>query len=163
MIAANGLMLLREASAACSCSYNFQTSLALVPDTTGAEPWYASAGERDLRPVRQLRVDFRAPGDRRDTAGNLWFAWPRPQLTGVYPLSLAASNNTLTVELAPADTPERAFTVRLTGPPGWRWTVGSQTQTATTGVVEFPNVTAGRFLTIRGSALEKLELLEERR
>jgi len=31
-----------------------------------------------VTPVKHLAVNFAAPGDRRDGAGRVWFAWPRP-------------------------------------------------------------------------------------
>lgn len=79
LIAANGLLLAPEGSAGCSCSYNFQTSLALVPGPAGDDVWYAFAGKVITDLIRQARLNFGAPGDRRDDRGNAWLSYPRPR------------------------------------------------------------------------------------
>ena len=89
MIAANGLMNLPEGSAACSCSYNFHTSVALAPDEDAPAPWCVFAGTDPSRPVRTLRVNFGAPGDHAEKDGARWFAWPRPGLPGAAALPIA--------------------------------------------------------------------------
>jgi len=80
IIAANGLILCPESSSGCECSYNYQTSLALVPTTDRTRTWYALAGLRETSEtseVRQLRVNLGAPGDRRDRNGVAWLGFPR--------------------------------------------------------------------------------------
>ena len=88
MVAAAGLMILPESSSGCTCSYNFQTSLALVPSARRrVEPWYVFYGEPPDRPVKRLRVNFGAPGDRRDGEA-AWLAFPRPGAPGSCPVPL---------------------------------------------------------------------------
>ena len=78
MVAANGLLVCAEASSGCSCGYNFQTSLALAPAgrETG-KPWYVFARQPSDDLVNCVRLNFGAPGDRRDQKGNAWLAYPR--------------------------------------------------------------------------------------
>jgi len=78
-IAANGLVLMPPGDAGCTCSYNYQTTIALVP-TTRNEEWSVFSAE-GLEPgtrIRHVTVNFGAPGDRRDGDGRLWLAFPRP-------------------------------------------------------------------------------------
>ncbi|MBT3289489.1 MAG: PQQ-binding-like beta-propeller repeat protein, partial [Victivallales bacterium] len=89
MIPANGLVLMAEGSSGCACSYNFQTSLALAPATRPRDVWYTFPATSPWGAVKQLRLNFGAPGDRRDAQGNAWLGFPRPQLGGVSPVSVA--------------------------------------------------------------------------
>jgi len=77
MVAANGLMIIPEGSAGCGCSYSFQASLALVPSDR-QDYWYVFTGLADTGRVEHLRLNFGAPGDRRDSDGNAWIGYPRP-------------------------------------------------------------------------------------
>ena len=77
-IPAAGLLLMPEASSACSCSYNFQTSVALIPGGSDRDVWYVFGGEPDREVTRRLRLNLGAPGDRRDEQGNGWLGYPRP-------------------------------------------------------------------------------------
>jgi len=88
MVPANGLMVLPEGSSGCSCSYNFQTSLALVPARAGGNLWNVFHGERTESPLRSAAINCGAPGDRRDTAGVAWLAFPRPDVRGASPVPL---------------------------------------------------------------------------
>ncbi|MCD6360553.1 MAG: PQQ-binding-like beta-propeller repeat protein, partial [Armatimonadetes bacterium] len=79
VIAANGLVLSPDADSACTCAYNFQTSLALEPAPEREEDWSifsvpTSASAR----IRHARLNLGAPGDRRDDDGNVWLCMPRP-------------------------------------------------------------------------------------
>ena len=91
IIAANGLLILPETSSGCTCSYNFQTSLALVPDSGQRDTWYVFPGRRDPWPVKSIRLNIGAPGDRRDARGRGWFAYPRPRMLGSCPVPAAVS------------------------------------------------------------------------
>jgi len=99
VIAANGLVLMPPGDAGCTCSYNYQTTVALVP-TTRNEQWSVFSSTEDLitssmaeivaigsntfaglKPgarIRHVRVNLGVPGDRRDEDGKLWLAFPRP-------------------------------------------------------------------------------------
>lgn len=80
-IPADGLALMPEASAGCLCLYPITCSLALEP-RPDHQRWgiYSTGGAST--PVRHLAVNLGAPGDRRDTKGQLWFGFPRPGLPG---------------------------------------------------------------------------------
>ena len=78
-IAADGLALVPEASAGCVCLFPIVCSLALEPRADHERWGIYSAGD-PLFPVRHLAVNLGAPGDRRDSQGTLWLAYPRPSL-----------------------------------------------------------------------------------
>jgi len=86
MIAAGGLMILPESSSGCTCSYNFQTSLALIPGAPRNDLWYVFPGQPSSLPVKQLRLNLGAPGDRHDTGGAAWLGFPRPTTPGTCPV-----------------------------------------------------------------------------
>ncbi|HUT13763.1 MAG TPA: PQQ-binding-like beta-propeller repeat protein [Thermoguttaceae bacterium] len=76
-IPAGGLLLVPEASAGCMCAFPNVCSIVFQPREQ-LEGWamYSSVGE--TTPVRRLAINFGAPGDRQDAAGNLWLGFPRP-------------------------------------------------------------------------------------
>lgn len=76
-IPANGLVMMPEASSGCVCPDPVQCTTVFVPRPAGGR-WtmYSAAG--DMTPVKRLGINFGAPGDRRDSAGNIWLAHPRP-------------------------------------------------------------------------------------
>jgi hypothetical protein len=79
-IPANGLVLFPDASAGCTCSYPINATVALEPKRELAT-WSVCVQNGDQTPVRRLGVNFGAPGDWRDAAGNMWFAYPHPPNT----------------------------------------------------------------------------------
>ncbi|MFQ6096416.1 MAG: PQQ-binding-like beta-propeller repeat protein [Armatimonadota bacterium] len=93
MIPAGGLVLMPEGASSCTCPYNFQTSLALAPDTR-FENWSLFAAEPEKRSarIRHLAVNFGAVGDQRDSEGRLWLGYPRPFRPGVLMIPLLTSN-----------------------------------------------------------------------
>jgi len=83
MVPACGLVLVPEGSSSCPCAYNYKTSMALMP-ATRHNHWGLYTGSprpKTLR-IKQLRLNFGAPGDKPDKDGNIWFAFPRPSTTG---------------------------------------------------------------------------------
>ena len=76
-IAAAGLVLMPPGDASCTCSYAFQTTVALVP-TQKEENWGLFYKQLPNTPVRRVALNLGAPGDRRDGEGTLWLATPRP-------------------------------------------------------------------------------------
>lgn len=78
LVVANGVLNAPDYTRTCSCSYQNQTSLALVhmPEIdlwsvhNGASS--TPAGER----FETLAINFGAPGDRRDEHGTLWLEYP---------------------------------------------------------------------------------------
>lgn len=76
-IIAQGMVLMPPADAACTCSYNFQTTVALAP-TDREEEWPVFATGGEVTPLEHASLNFGAPGDRRAEDGTLWLAIPRP-------------------------------------------------------------------------------------
>jgi len=76
-IPANGVVLMPEASSGCVCNYSLQcTTVFTERRTPRAWGTYSAAGA--ALPLRRLALNLGAPGDRRDDAGQLWLAYPRP-------------------------------------------------------------------------------------
>lgn len=78
LIAACGVLNAPDYTRTCSCSYQNQTSLAMVhmPDI---ETWTVNtlgSADGQSRPIDTLGVNFGAPGQRRDAGGTLWVEWP---------------------------------------------------------------------------------------
>ena len=88
VIAANGLVLLPESSSACTCSYNYQTSVALVPSADRGDPWYVFQGRPSRQPAKQIRLNLGAPGDRWGAERVAWLSYPRPRMPGACPVSV---------------------------------------------------------------------------
>jgi outer membrane protein assembly factor BamB len=77
LIAADGVLNAPDYTRTCTCSYQNQASLALVP-MPDVEPWTANAISYDTGTgqIRELGLNLGAPGDRRDADGVLWFDYP---------------------------------------------------------------------------------------
>ena len=75
LIAANGVLNAPDYTRTCTCSYQNQTSLALVhvPDV---EMWTYNAFARGSGHITHLGLNLGAPGDRRDANGTLWLDYP---------------------------------------------------------------------------------------
>jgi hypothetical protein len=48
------------------------------------QPWYVFYGQTPEGPVKQLRLSFGSPGDRR-RGSEVWLGWPRPSVRGAQP------------------------------------------------------------------------------
>lgn len=76
---AGGILMSAEGQADCSCSFNFQTSLALAPAARQRlEDWALHDANVAAGLLHGTALNLGAPGDRRDTSGQLWLAFPRP-------------------------------------------------------------------------------------
>ncbi len=78
LIAANGVLNAPDYTRTCTCTYQNQTSLALVhmPDV---EVWtfnQLDAPSDGKTPIRRVGINFGAPGDRRAADGTLWLDYP---------------------------------------------------------------------------------------
>lgn len=75
-IAANGLVMIPEASAGCVCQFSIASTIVMEPRES-RRPWtiYSAVGAQT--PVQRLAVNFGAPGDRKDALGQIWFSYPR--------------------------------------------------------------------------------------
>ncbi|HXG63128.1 MAG TPA: PQQ-binding-like beta-propeller repeat protein [Planctomycetota bacterium] len=140
LVVAGGLLVAPDYTRTCTCSYQNQGSLALVPMPEN-EMW-TFFGSTDLRGrVRRLGLNFGAPGDRKADDGTLWLEWPsvagkspavqvrvEPEeassfrrhssaMGGEGPAWVVASGleglESVTVTLDPAAREERPYTVRL--------------------------------------------------
>ncbi len=78
LVAAGGVLNAPDYTRTCSCSYQNQTSLALVhmPDiemwAVNSDPSENSIGKQ----IDRLGLNFGAPGDRRDADGLMWLEYP---------------------------------------------------------------------------------------
>ena len=75
LIIANGVLNAPEYTRTCTCSYQNQTSLALVHDPD-AETWTFNTIEVASGVIRRLGINFGAPGDRKGENGTLWLDYP---------------------------------------------------------------------------------------
>lgn len=78
LIAANGVLNAPDYTRTCSCSYQNQTSLALI-HMPEIETWTVNGlakVEGAQRSIETLGINFGAPGQHRDPAGTLWIEWP---------------------------------------------------------------------------------------
>ncbi len=81
LVVANGVLNAPDYTRTCSCSYQNQTSLALV-HMPEMEMWTVNiaAAAADVnsadKPVNRIGINFGAPGDRRDPNGLLWLEYP---------------------------------------------------------------------------------------
>ena len=78
LVVANGVLNAPDYTRTCSCSYQNQTSLALV-HMPEVETWTVSPLARPdapRQPIADLGINFGAPGHQRDDQGTLWIEWP---------------------------------------------------------------------------------------
>lgn len=75
-IAANGLVMIPEASAGCVCQFSIASTIVLEPRET-RRPWTIYSAIGTGTPVQHLAVNLGAPGDRKDELGTIWFSYPR--------------------------------------------------------------------------------------
>ena len=75
LVAANGVLNAPDYTRTCQCSYQNQTSLALV-HMPGVEYWTTSDFTWDGSPVKKVGLNLNAPGDRMAESGVLWLDYP---------------------------------------------------------------------------------------
>ncbi|QDU11072.1 PQQ-binding-like beta-propeller repeat protein [Gimesia aquarii] len=78
LVVANGVLNAPDYTRTCSCSYQNQTSLALI-HMPEIEIWTNSelgTGSNSTSLVKQAGINFGAPGDRRAKNGTLWLDYP---------------------------------------------------------------------------------------
>ncbi len=80
-IAAGGLVLMPTSDAGCTCSYCYQTTVALTPADKN-ENWSIFFERLPRESVGHAALNLGAPGDQRDGTGRLWIATPRPPTVG---------------------------------------------------------------------------------
>jgi outer membrane protein assembly factor BamB len=128
MIAANGLMLMPEASAGCTCSFPVRCSVALVNKPKKvADNWTVLITHGATTPVKHLAVNFGAPGDMKADDGTMWFGYPRPKTVsnigyGSYEIKLDLKAKTID-GMGPFCSDYRGVRIRGTDKP-WLFTSG---------------------------------------
>ncbi len=75
LIVADGVLNAPDYTRTCSCSYQNQSSLALVHDP-GVEMWVTYFGESGEGPIKDIGINLGAPGNRRAPDGRFWIAYP---------------------------------------------------------------------------------------
>src|SRR5690606_31129847 len=75
LIVAGGLLNAPDYTRTCTCSYQNQTSLALVPMEEG-ETWSFFGSQTPQQAVRRVGINLGAPGDRKADDGVLWLDYP---------------------------------------------------------------------------------------
>jgi outer membrane protein assembly factor BamB len=85
---ASGLLIMPEASTGCMCAFPNMTTVVFAP-TRQEKNWSYYSASGPTVPVRRLALNMGAPGDRKDTAGNLWLGFPRPAGSLVLPLRMS--------------------------------------------------------------------------
>ncbi|HPA17138.1 MAG TPA: PQQ-binding-like beta-propeller repeat protein [Verrucomicrobiae bacterium] len=95
LIVADGVLNAPDYTRTCSCPYQNQTSLALVP-MPEAELWTCNLSGLDTpagRRVRRIGLNLGAPGDRIDDAGTLWLEYPpSPGISPRLPVAIQPDN-----------------------------------------------------------------------
>ncbi len=89
IIVADGLLIHPEGYSGCCCSYNYQTSLALVPTSDQSGTWYVFPRGISTGPIKHMAVNFGAPGDQRGSRGTAWLGFPRPMMSNACPAPVA--------------------------------------------------------------------------
>ena len=92
-IPADGLVLMPEASSGCVCPFSLHCTIVFQPRKTN-RVWGMFSAPGKMTPVKSLALNFGAPGDRKDSTGQLWLSWPRPgsdRLVLNFPVEVKAS------------------------------------------------------------------------
>lgn len=110
LIVADGVLSAPEYTRTCTCAYQNQTSLALVP-MPEVEQWtYSTLTIDEAAPVRRIGVNLGAPGDRRAEDGTLWIDHP----------SVGGTSPEIPVEIEGELRWFRHHSARVSGPsPAW--------------------------------------------
>jgi outer membrane protein assembly factor BamB len=75
LVVANGVLNAPDYTRTCICSYQNQTSLALI-HMPEVEMWTFNTFGAGEEPVRRVGINLGAPGDRYASNGTLWLDWP---------------------------------------------------------------------------------------
>lgn len=114
LVVAGGLLNAPDYTRTCTCSYQNQTSLALV-HMPEAEMWTTFFAKAPEQQVRRLGINLNAPGDRKAEDGTLWLEHP----------SVGGSSPPVTVSIEPRE-PRwfRRHSSQVSGQ-GLSWVTGS--------------------------------------
>ncbi len=75
LVVGGGIITVPDYTRTCTCGYQNQTSVALVP-MPEAEQWTFLGSKEVKGPVRRIGVNLGAPGDRKSETGTLWVEHP---------------------------------------------------------------------------------------
>ena len=75
LVAADGVLNAPDYTRTCTCSYQNQSSLALI-HMPEADFWTFQKLDRGKKAIRRMGVNFGAPGDRLAPSGTLWLEYP---------------------------------------------------------------------------------------
>jgi hypothetical protein len=75
LVVAGGVLTAPEYTRTCTCNYQNQTSLALVP-MPEAEMWTFLGTKEVKGAIQRVGINLGAPGDRRAEDGTLWLEYP---------------------------------------------------------------------------------------
>lgn len=75
LVVAGGILTAPDYTRTCVCTYQNQTSIALVP-VDDAEVWTSFGSQTPKEALRRVGVNFGAPGDRKAVDGTLWLEYP---------------------------------------------------------------------------------------
>ena len=78
IVAANGLVLMPEASSGCTCSFPIKCSVAFIPRESKPE-WTIFITHGNMTPVKYFCINLGAPADMKDSDGKVWFGYPNPK------------------------------------------------------------------------------------
>jgi outer membrane protein assembly factor BamB len=114
LIVAGGLITAADYTRTCTCSYQNQTSIALVP-MPDVEQWTFTGTQLPKEAVRRLGLNLGAPGDRKAEDGTLWLEYP----------SVGGASPAIEVAIEPRE-PEwfRRHSSQVAGP-GLAWVAAS--------------------------------------
>src|ERR1043165_3317471 len=76
LVVAGGVLCAPDYTRTCICSYQLQTSVALIPDTDVEEWTFVGISNEVKDPIRRLGLNFGAWGDRMDDDGTQWLDYP---------------------------------------------------------------------------------------
>jgi outer membrane protein assembly factor BamB len=75
LVVAGGILTAPDYTRTCTCSYQNQTSIALVP-MPQVETWTFFGSQTPKDAIRRLGLNLAAPGDRKAADGTLWLEYP---------------------------------------------------------------------------------------
>jgi len=75
LVVANGVLNAPDYTRTCTCSYQNQTSLAMV-EMPEIETWTFNSIEKSNAVIKRVGINFGAPGDRKAENGTLWLDYP---------------------------------------------------------------------------------------
>ena len=92
LIAANGVLNAPDYTRTCTCSYQIQTSLAMIhmPDV---ETWTFNDMAPATKRIARMGINFGAPGDRNDDSGTLWLDYPSSGGKSPDPVIIVSGDN----------------------------------------------------------------------